>query len=636
MPGVAGRPLIPADTQLAPTMPPILTSPDEIHRLLVDEILADVRKPARYLGGERNAVVKDPASVDVSFALLFPDLYEVGMSHLGTQIIYSILNRLEWAAAERAYAVWPDMQEQMRRRGIPLYALESFRPVREFDAVGFSLQYELLCTNVLAMLELAGIPLENAERSPDDPIVIAGGPGAANPEPMADFIDLFFVGDGEESIVTFAELMREAKRAGATRDEIILQAARRIPSVYAPALYEVDYNEDGTVAAVRPTAPDVPERVRAAKVARLQDAHFPTNLIVPFVETVHDRVTLEIARGCTRGCRFCQAGMLRRPARPRPIEQLVELAAEACRQTGHAEVALASLSSSDYPGFGDLLEAMNEFAEPEGISLSLSSLRVDDQLSLVPKALGRVRKSGLTVAPEAATEHLRRVINKDVTDDGLIDGARSAFAEGWRLIKLYFMVGLPTETADDVAAIVALSERVSNVRKEVARGVGNVNVSIASFVPKPHTPFQWEPMASQDYLAQARETVMGSARRKSVRYKFHDHRCSLLEAVIARGDRRLGRVVRRVHELGAQFDAWGEHFSFERWQQAFADEGLAMDFYATRARGEDEVLPWDHIDFGLRREFLLEERAKARQAEMTPDCSEGGCTNCGVCPQLLA
>ncbi|MHC4787961.1 MAG: TIGR03960 family B12-binding radical SAM protein [Planctomycetota bacterium] len=608
-----------------------VTDPEQIHRILQREVLANVQTPARYLGGEVNALRKDPSEVEVSFALLFPDLYEVGMSHVGCQILYGILNRLDWAAAERAYAPWPDMQEQMRARGIPLYALESFRPVRRFDVVGFSLQYELLYTNVLAMLDMAGIPMESAQREPDDPIVIAGGPGAAVPEPMADFVDLFFAGDGEESIVEFAELVRQAKAAGQSRDEIILEAARRVPGVYAPAHYEPSYHPDGTLAGIRPKREDLPGRIRAAKVRSLEDAFFPMDLIVPFVETVHDRISLEIMRGCTRGCRFCQAGMLRRPVRPRPIPQLVEQARRAYRKTGHAEIALASLSSSDYPGFAELLEAMNEFAEPRGIGLSLSSLRVDDQLSLLPGALARVRRSGLTVAPEAATDRLRRVINKDVTDQELMEGARAAFAEGWRLIKLYFMIGLPTETPEDVAAIVELCERVSNVRREVAGGRGNVNVSIAPFVPKPHTPFQWEPIASQDALKEARELILEKARLRSVRYKFHDPRCSLLEAALARGDRRVGRAIRRAYEAGAQFDAWTEHFSFERWQQAFEQAGLSMDFYAHRQLRTNEVLPWGHVDFGLRKEFLIEEREKAFRGETTPHCRTGECLHCGVC-----
>ena len=612
-------------------MDSLITDSAQIHELLTSRILSTVEKPARYIGGEKNSVRKDPQHVRVAFALLFPDVYEVGMSHLGYQILYSIINGLDWAAAERAYAIWPDMRDRMRAHGIPLYALESFRPVRGFDVVGFSLQYELLATNVLAMLDLAGIPLAGAERGPGDPIVIAGGPCAGSPEPMADFIDLFFPGDGEEVIVRFAEFMRDAKAAGTPRDQIILEAARSIPGCYAPALYRPE--EDGSV---RPTQEGLPQRVRASKLISLKSAPFPTSMIVPFVETVHDRITLEIMRGCTRGCRFCQAGMVRRPVRPRPADELVALAQEAYRRTGHSEIALTALSSSDYPGFGELLERMNAFAEPLGVGLSLSSLRINDQLALLPEALAHVRKSGLTVAPEAGTDRLRRVINKDVTDEELLSGAKAAFAEGWRLIKLYFMIGLPTETDEDVAAIVDLSERVSRVRREVGGGLGNVNVSVAAFVPKPHTPFQWEPMASMEVLKARRALVLRSAKLRSVTYKFHDAESSLLEAALARGERRLGRVIRRAYEDGAQFDAWGEHFSFERWQRAFAAEGLSLEDCATRPRDTARPLPWDHVDYGLKKDFLLSERDKAFRAEMTPDCRTGQCPVCGVCATLFS
>ncbi|NLW51329.1 MAG: TIGR03960 family B12-binding radical SAM protein [Candidatus Brocadiaceae bacterium] len=602
-----------------------------MRRLLDERILADVETPARYLGGEKNSIRKDPARVDVSFALLFPDLYGIGMSHLGGQILYSVVNRLDWAAAERAYAVWPDMQAKMREHGVPLYALESFRPVREFDVVGFSLQYELLYTNVLAMLELAGIPLGRTERGPEDPIVIAGGPGAASPEPMADFIDLFFLGDGEESIAEFARLVRRMKAEGRPREEIVLQAARRVTGVYAPGHYDVSYNADGTVSAVRPAGDGVPARIRAAKVADLGQAHYPTDLIVPFVETVHDRITLEIMRGCVRGCRFCQAGMLRRPLRPRPPGQLTALAREAYAKTGHHEIALASLSSSDYPEFHRLLERMGELTTPHGVALSLSSLRVGDQLRLLPGLLGQVRKSGLTVAPEAATERLRAVINKPVTDEELLEGARAAFREGWRHIKLYFMIGLPTETDQDLRAIADLSEAVSTAGRDAGLPRAGVNVSIASFVPKPHTPFQWEAMAPPDYLLRARDLIRKATRHKAIRHRFHDVETSLVEAALARGDRRLGRVLRRVHEAGGQFDAWMEHFSFQRWQDAFDTEGLSMAFYALRERPTDEVLPWQHLDFGLRPEFLLQERERAHRALVTPDCLTGPCSGCGVC-----
>ncbi|MFO8007656.1 MAG: TIGR03960 family B12-binding radical SAM protein, partial [Candidatus Brocadiia bacterium] len=469
---------------------------------------------------------------------------------------------------------------------------------------------------------------------PGDPLVIAGGPCAACPEPLADFLDLVLPGDGEEIIVQFARFLRRARSEGMTREETILEAARQLDGAYAPAHYEMAYHEDGTVRHVRPTSEGLPERVRASKVPELELTDFPTDLIVPFVETVHDRITLEIMRGCTRGCRFCQAGMLRRPVRSRSAEKLRELAEAAYRSTGHKEISLASLSSSDHPQFADLLERINAFAEPREVSLSLSSLRVSDQLTVVPEVLSQVRKSGLTIAPEAASERLRHVINKDVSEQELLEGAREAFRQGWRHIKLYFMVGLPTETEEDIAGIVELSEKVSLQRKEVGSGPGRVNVSIAPFVPKPHTPFQWEPMADLERLRAARRLILDKARMRSVRYSFHDPEASLVEAALARGDRRLGPVIERVWRAGGRLQNWSEQFEFQRWLDAFEAEGLSLESYATRERGEAEVLPWDHIDFGLRKEFLIEERRKARRGELTPDCRTAACSECGACELL--
>ncbi len=629
-----------------------ITSPQQIHELLDRHVLADVQQPAQYVGGEINSVRKDPADVEVSVALCFPDLYSVGMPHLGYQILYSIVNGLDWAAAERAYAPWPDMQEQMRHRGIPLYTLESFRPVREFDAVGFTLQSELLLTNVLLMLELAGVPVESAARGEGDPVVIAGGPGAAAPEPMADFIDLFFVGDGERTIVQFCELLREQKGAGAPRQEVILEAARRIPGLYAPAFYEAEYDESGALRAVRPTREGLPERVRAARVEDLDETHFPVAPIVPFVEAVHDRVTLEIMRGCTRGCRFCQAGMLNRPLRHRSPDRLYELARCSYLKTGHNQIALASLSSSDYPQLPGLLDRLTSEFDPLRVSLSLPSLRISDQLALLVGPLSSVRKSGLTVAPEAATERLRAVINKDVAEQELFEGTQAAFRQGWRLIKLYFMIGLPTETHEDVLAIVEMCEAVlRNGRKAAGGSAPRLNVTISPFVPKPHTPFQWEPMASLESLREKVSLIRQASRGRRVRYKFHMPERAVVEAVLARGDRRMGRVLQRVRQRGGQFDAWDEHFRFDLWTEALRECGILLQEAATpdgrgagedrisnpnspyRTRGADDALPWDHIDCGVRKEYLLAERERAFRGELSPDCREAGCRRCGACPR---
>ena len=609
-----------------------VNDPQKIHDLLDRYILTRVRTPGQYVGGERNSVRKDPDEVDVSFALLFPDLYTVGTSHTGYQILYAILNDLPWAAAERAYTPWPDMQEQMQEYGIPLYALESFRPVREFDVIGFTLQYEMLYTNVLAMLDLAGIPLESADRTEQDPLVIAGGPGAAVPEPMADFIDLFFVGEGEDVVVQFARLLRRLKSDGASRDERILEAARQIPSVYAPKFYEPSYNDDGTLQSLEPTRDDVPRRVQAARLDELDGAVFPRKPIVPLVETVHERVSVEIMRGCTRGCRFCQAGMMDRPVRCRSQEDIESIADKAWRNTGYDRISLASLSSSDYPGIAELAGRCSSVFEPRNVDISLPSLRVSDQIGSLSEELKTVRKSGLTVAPEAATKRLRNIINKDVTDEDLFNGVRKAYERGWRLVKLYFMIGLPTETDEDVAAIVDLCEDVSALRKDVARSNGKVNVSVAPFVPKAHTPFQWEPMAPLDVIKKREKLLIRKVNNRKVWFKQHTPERSYVEALLARGDRRLGRVIKKARELGQQFDAWGEHFCFDTWMQAMDETGLDPEFYVTRERNEDEVLPWDHIDTGVTKEFLLRERRRAFEGRMTPDCRRDRCHACGACP----
>ena len=602
----------------------------ELNHLLTERILPLVETPGQYIGGETNSVVKDPAEVSLRVALAFPDTYAIGMSHTGLQILYAVLNGLEGVACERVFAPWTDMRERMRRLGVPLFSIETRTPVRDFDVLGFSLQYEMCYTTVLAMLDLAGIPLKRAERGPRDPIVIAGGPCAMNPEPMADFIDLFLIGDGEESLAAFAQLVQRRKAEGAEREAIIAEAAAALPSAYAPGLYDVTYNADGTVAAVRPTRPGLPMPVRRAVVADLDAAACPTAPIVPFVEVVHDRITLEIMRGCTRGCRFCQAGMTKRPVRYRSIDRLMELAEANYCATGHNEISLVSLSSSDYPDFEGLVKRMSRTFNDRCVNIALPSLRVDESLARLPQYVSTVRKSGLTIAPEAAREELRRAINKDIRNEDLLRGVREAYAAGWNVVKLYFMVGLPGETAEDVAAIADLAAQVSFARREAGcGGPAQVNVAVAPFVPKPHTPFQWQAMPPRAYFDEVRERLYHLNRARSVRIKFHNVERSYLEAVFSRGDRRLGAAIESAYRAGAVFDAWDEHFSFSRWLAAFAAAGLDPDFYAARERRLDEVLPWDHIFAGVSKEFLLRELKRAHDQQPTPDCRTGACQACG-------
>ena len=608
-----------------------MKNPEQIHETLDKYILTHVQTPAQYLGGELNEVTKDPTEVDVSIGLLFPDTYSVGMSHVGYQILYQILNDFSWCAAERAYMPWPDMQEQMRDYDIPLFTLENFRPVANLDTLGFTLQYEMLCTNVLSMLELAGLPVERTERTEHAPIVIAGGPGTSNPEPMSRFIDLFFVGDGEEAIAEYARLLRKHANRNSDRQDIIREAAATIQGVYAPALHQPSHNADGTVASIDPLHDDIPERVHAARVEELEATPFPTEPLVPLVESVHERISLEIMRGCTRGCRFCQAGMLRRPSRCRSSDTLIELAEQTYESTGYDQVSLASLSSSDHPNIEELVRRCAERFEDRDVDVSLPSLRVSDQLRFLAGPLSNVRKSSITVAPEAGTERLRSVINKDITEEDLLDGVRAAYESGWQHVKLYFMIGLPTETEEDVRAIAHLCDRVSDLRRDVESKPGKVNVSVAPFVPKSHTPFQWEKMAELDYLKNMQSLLLDEIGNDRVRFKFHTPERSVLEGLLARGDRRMGAVIKDVWKRGGQLEAWDEFFSFERWQKAMENQGLDPDFYLHRRRTKEEVFPWDHICFGLDKDFLWSEAQKSREQKMTPDCRRGTCHACGVC-----
>ncbi len=582
-------------------------------KLLAREVLPRVEIPGQYVGGEWNVIVKDHAQVDLTFALCFPETYALGMSHLGMQILYHVLNQREDVVCERAFAPWVDLEAELRRREIPLISLETGTPLSEFDIVGFSVQYEMNYTNVLNMLELAGIPLLASERDEDDPLIIAGGVSAFTPEPLADFIDLFLVGDGEEEILRLVEVYKSLK-GKAPRREVIEAVARKSSSWYAPAYYDFSFNEDGTISNIE-AAPGFPLPVQVAVVANLEDAPFPPAPIVPNVEVVHDRICLEIMRGCPHHCCFCQARTLKHPVRTRSVEKLLQLAEASYHNTGQSEISLLSLSSSDYPKLQELLGAMDKRFRKRAVSISVPSLRAGAEAAAIPQVLASVRKSGITLAPEAGSEHLRARIGKHISDSDIFEAAREAYRSGWNLVKLYFMIGLPGETEDDIQAIADLIQQVSQLRREVGRGPARVNVTIAPFVPKPHTPFQWEAMASKQYLQEVVNHLKRSVRSRQTRLKVHNLERALLEAVFSRGDRRLGKVLLEAHRLGCTFDGWDEHFSFDRWLTAFERTGIEPAFYACRRRPEDEIFPWGVVNTGISKELLLKDRRQSLGGE---------------------
>lgn len=592
---------------------------------MLDAHLINVEKPARYLGQEMGSTLKPDA--EVRFVLAFPDVYEVGMSHLGLKILYAVLNEQQWIAAERVYAPWPDMEELMRREAIPLSTLESATPLASADIVGFTLQYELSATNILNMLELSGIPLLATERGVGDPLVIAGGPCVANPEPLADFFDAFVLGDGEEVVLEIAEVVRDCRRSDASRAEMLERLAA-IDGVYVPSFFRVDYLPDGRIAAIVPLRHGY-DRVRRRFLADLNQGRVPTNPVIPFMKTVHDRVSVEIARGCTRGCRFCQAGYIYRPVRERTQERIVDCVAESLRNSGYEEVSLLSLSAGDYSRIEPLLkELMTRYAE-ERVSVSLPSLRVGTLTPELVEEIRKVRKTGFTLAPEAGSERLRQFINKGICEEDLLNNAYSAYSAGWRLIKLYFMTGLPGETDEDLQAIVDLAKKVKSQGK-LSGGGGEVNVAVSSFVPKSHTPFQWSRQISEEEIIARQRLLRQELKKRKLNFKWHDARLSTLEGVIARGDRRLGKVLLSARQLGCRFDGWGEHFDASLWQQAFSDCGIDPAWYH-RQRDPGEILPWDHLDFGVTKDFLKGEFERAKDGIYTEDCRNGRCSGCGVC-----
>ena len=598
----------------------------------IDSLLDRVQKPARYMGGEMNAVLKCPDQVSIRYAFAFPDVYEVGMSHLGSRILYDIINKHEDALCERVFMPWVDMADLMREENVPLFSIETRSPVRSFDMLGFTLQYEMSYTNILEMLDLAGIPLHSEDRTWDDPIVIAGGPCAFNPEPLYHFIDAFSIGDGEISTLETIEVVRQCKAEGISRKECLRRLAK-LRGVYVPSLYEASYHEDGTLKSFEPVEEGVPRTIVKNMIADLNTAAYPESVIVPFMEIVHDRINIEVLRGCTRGCRFCQAGMIYRPVRERSMERILELAEKLVDGTGYEEITLSSLSTGDYSCLPQLAhEMMERFAEKR-IALSLPSLRLDSDLKKTLEETQKVRKSSLTYAMEAGTQRLRDVINKGITEENLTSSVSEAFAGGWSSVKLYFMFGLPTETYEDLDGIADLANKVVRKYFETpkhmrAKGL-RVNCSASCFVPKAFTPFQWEPQDTIEQFEEKQKHLCRIMHIKGVEFNWHEPQVSFLEAVFARGDRKTADVLEAAWRLGCRFDGWTDQFKFDKWMEAFAQTGVDPKFYANRRREKDELLPWAFIDAGVTQSFLWRERERALSEQPTPDCRKG-CQGCGL------
>lgn len=604
---------------------------------LSDEILLGIQQPARYIGNEFNAVMKDPDTVDIRFAMCFPDVYEIGMSHLGMQILYSMFNKRSDVYCERVFSPWPDLDAILRKKHIPLFALESQDPVRAFDFLGFTIQYEMCYTNILQVLDLSGIPLHAEDRKENDPIVIGGGPCAYNPEPLAPFFDIFYIGEGETQYDNLFDLYKEIRRKGGNR-WTFLEAAAKLPGIYVPIFYDTTYNEDGTIAEFKPNEPGIPATIAKELVVDMDDAPYIENPIVPYIKVTQDRVVLEIQRGCIRGCRFCQAGNIYRPLREHSLEYLKNYAKTMLKNTGHEEISLSSLSSSDYTHLKELVTFLIDEFHGKGVNISLPSLRIDAFSLDVMSKVQDVKKSSLTFAPEAGSQRLRDVINKGLTEEVILKGASEAFHGGWNRVKLYFMLGLPTETPEDMEGIALLSEKVAElyydeIPKEQRNGKVQVVASSSFFVPKPFTPFQWAQMCTkEEFLERAyrvKDKFKEMLNRKSLKYNYHEADLTVLEGILARGDRRVAPVIEEAYHKGAMFDSWGEFFNNDIWMKAFETCGVDMDFYTIRQRGLDEIFPWDFIDDGVSKEFLKREWLTAINEKITPNCRQQ-CSGCGA------